>query len=358
VDVNELVRRLVEPASTARIRALVARVTAEMTPAQRYEMGVWNEMRPFDRTTLKSIRTELHDGAKLRAAAHAFTRDYSGRTPAGNAGALFDALPVLFAAAVEKPAAASALLWLWFGAYDVDFASHLIHVVRDRAGLPGLHERLRVDDPFFVTVGRDLPALAQRFADRQLDDACAWLEDLPAPYGPDEPSTLAAQRAASEAQRDGAPRIPDDELAGFAQRAATYLVQASMRGLDPIGFPLSREVQLDTDPALDRRIDIAAWARRAGPRISPRGRMFVVSIAIDAPWPVRLELILAEVGHGQGGVTGALLRLDAGGTIAVMDKATVLPCLAGEPVQERGQRFERWLPGAYHEATEAWRAWC
>jgi hypothetical protein len=84
--------------------------------------------------------------------------------------------------------------------------------------------------------------------------------------------------------------------------------------------------------------------------------MFVVRIAVSAPWPLRLELIAAELGVGACGGLGLLLRLHGDAPVAV-ERAPVLLCFPGEPTEERGPRFERWLSDAYPAATRAWQVW-
>jgi hypothetical protein len=151
--------------------------------------------------------------------------------------------------------------------------------------------------------------------------------------------------------------VTPEELAGFARRAAAFLVQLSAQGHDPLGFPLARDVELDVDPPLDRRIALAAWARRAGHQIGLRGQMQVLAIPVHAPWPLRLELIGAELGIGTCGGLGLFLRLDAGGTVPVIEHAPVMLILPAEPARDRGRRFERWLSGAYLQAVNAWHRW-
>lgn len=356
MDVAAVFERVAEPAETARLRELVTYARGTFTPWQAREMALWDGNAPFERSLIKGIRQHAGDGARIREQVHLFAR-HRTRYEAPGGEDRFDGIPAVLAAAASQPAVASALVWHWFRDRDADLASHFIHLVRERAALPGLRRRLVADEQALREAGANLPALAVRFADRQLEDACAWIEGVPAPHGPRDGATLAIQEAAIAEHRRAAPRISDDELAGFAQRAATFLVQLSAHGRDPVGFPLAREVSLDTDPAIERRIAIASWARRSGHRISPRGRMFVLAIPIGAPWPLRLELVAADVGHGQCGGTGLLLRLDGGGTIAVISHAPILLCLPEEPAADRGRRFERWLAVAYPQATEAWRAW-
>lgn len=356
MDVTSQLEQLAEPQVTARLHELLASARQRLSPWQRREMALWDEAGPFERSLLKGIRADLTEGARIRDHHATFSRRERSRAAASDDGP-YAGLPPVLALATTKPAIASAVLWTWFGTRDADFASHLIQIVRERAGLPGLRRRISADDPALPTTGASLPTLVTWLADRQVEDACAWIEGIPAPFGPDDATTLADQRAAVERARTAAPRVSADEIAGFLRRAASFLVQISIGGQDPLGFPLGREVQLDADPPLERRIAIAAWARRSGHRISVRGPLFVLAIPVEAPWPLRLELIAAEPGHGQGGGPALLLRLDAGGTITVTAPAPVTLCLPGEPPAERGRRFERWLAIAYPHATQPWRAW-
>ena len=129
--------------------------------------------------------------------------------------------------------------------------------------------------------------------------------------------------------------------------------------LSGCGGPRPRRSAANADPALARRVEICAWARRAGHLISPRGTLMVVAISIKAPWPWRLELIAAEPGHGASGCLALLLRLaqEGHGTPVATARAPALLLVPDETDEERGARFERWLAIAYAHATAEWRAW-
>jgi hypothetical protein len=348
LDVNALVARLAEPEATARLRTLVAVARERFSAAQRSAMTVWEHAGAFDAVGLTLLRTGPIDVASVRAQ----LRHHAARRGEAPSEGELDAVPWLLSQASAKPAVVSALLWSQLRGIDPRFRSHLLQFVCERAGVPRL--RRRVTEAELVASG-DLPAMVAWFGDRIVEDACTWIEQAPPPL--DDEATLAAQAAAVEAARAGAQRIEIQELAGFAQRAAAFLVHLSVRGLDPLGFPLGREVQLEQDPPLPRRLEIAGWAQRSGHLVALRGRMFVIGIPVHAPWPLRLELLAVELGRGACGGLGLLLRLHGGGGIAVTEAAPVLLCFPGEPPEERGPRFERWLSAAYPQAAQQWQAW-
>jgi hypothetical protein len=255
-----------------------------------------------------------------------------------------------------KPALVSALVWLAVGPRDEELGSHLIQVIRDRAGLPRITSPVRSAD--VAAAGEKLSSLMAWFCDRQVADTCARIEAVPVPFGPDDSSTLSSQMAAIARARETTPRVTPTIVAGFARRAAAFLVELSARKLDPLGFALSREVQLEADPPIARRVEIAAWARRAGHLISPPGTMVVLGIAIQAPWSWRLEVVAAEPGHGASGCVALLLRLvSEQRPPPPMARVPALLLVPDEPDDERGARFERWLAIAYPQATSEWRAW-
>jgi hypothetical protein len=353
LDVSQIRARIAEPASTARLRALMASVRQRLTDGQGDAMALWEDALPFDGTALAALREAVDDPVALRRQLRAHER--RGHRADGSDAAI-DAIPGVLRDAVDRPSVASALLWSWLRLPDGDVASQLLQLVRERAGLPPLRRRIAVDDPALAKAGTSGLALVACFADKIVEDGCAWLEHVPPPL-PVETSTLAAQAAAVEAARAAAARVSLDEYVPFVRRAASFMVQLSRRGVDPLGFALSAEVQLDVDPAGERRREIAAWALRAGHAIAPRGRLVVLSIAATAPWPLALELIAAEPGRGVGGLA-LLLRLHGGAAMPVIDRATALLLFPGEPAEERGARFERWLADAYPQAAAAWRPWC
>lgn len=346
-----------EPAATERLHALLSGGRARLTPDQLAALAAWEESRPLDRSTMTALQVGPIDPARLRKLA----ADLARRRHRSSTGAVedgFDRVPSVLAHAAARPAVASAILWTWLAAPDGGaFAAHLVQRVRELAGLPGIRRRLVASDPALQAASNDLPALVAAFVDRQLEDACAWMEHVPPPRAAAEAAPLSRQQAVIEDMRAQAPRVTAAELAGFAQLAATFLVQLSARRLDPLGFSLGREIQLDADPALERRIEIASWALGAGRSLCTRGQMFVVAIPVGAPWPLRLELIAAELGRGACGGLGMVLRLSGDAPVAMTERAPMLLCFPGEPTEERGPRFERWLSDAYPAATRAWRAW-
>jgi hypothetical protein len=362
LGVSAPVEGVAEPVATERLRALLAGARERLTASQRAAIAMWDESRPLDRPTTTALRFGPIDGATLRRLAGDLVK--RGRAPSrampATPGAMprerFDEVAAVLDGAAARPAVASALLWSWLSERDGGvFAAHLVQRVRELAGLPGLRRRFAADEERWRS-SNGAAALADAFADRQVEDACVWMEHVAAPLAAAEAAPLARQQAEIERMRATAPRVSADEFAPFAQLAATFVVQLSARRLDPLGFPLSRDVELDRDPSVERRIEIAAWARLAGRLVNARGQMFVVGIAVRAPWPLRLELIAAELGVGACGGLGMMLRLSGAAPVA-LDHAPMLLCFPGEPTQERGPRFERWLADAYPAAARAWQAW-
>jgi hypothetical protein len=359
LDVSGLFAPVAEPFATERLRALLVGARARLTESQRAAMAAWEYKKPLDRSTRAALQLGPIDPVHLRklAADLARGRHAPESQSDGQFDGAFDRVPEVLAQAAVHPAAASAVLWSWLAARDGGaFAGHLVQRVRELAELPGICRRLATSDPALQRAS-DVPALVTAFLDLQLEDACAWLERVPPPLPAADGASLARQRAAIEDTRAGAPHKTASELAGFARLAATFVVQLSARGLDPLGFSLGREVQLDADPALDRRLEIAAWALQAGRSLCPRGQMFVIAIPVAAPWPLRFELVAAELGRGACGGLGMVARLAGDAPVVMTERAPVLLCLPGEPTEERGPRFERWLSDAYPAAIRAWQAW-
>lgn len=357
MDVSDLFARVVEPVATERLRALLAGARARLTESQRAAMEARDEQSPLDRATRTGLQIGPIDPLRLRqlAADLARRRDL----PAPQADDVFDRVPGVLAQAAAHPVSVSAVLWSWLAPRNGGaFAVHLVQRVRELAGLPGLQRRLEPSEPALQRAS-GVPALVTALLDRQLDDACAWMEHVPPPLSPlpGDTASLSRQCAAIEDMRARSPREAAADFAGFARLAATFLVQLSARGLDPLGFSLGREVQLDADPAVDRRLEIAAWALQAGRALSPRGPMFVIAIPVAAPWPLRLELVAGELGRGACGCLGLVLRLAGDAPVVMTERAPMLLCFPGEPSEERGPRFERWLSEAYPAATRAWQAW-
>jgi hypothetical protein len=339
VDVTALAERHVEPASTARLRALIATARAEMTASQRAAMERDHVSAGFDGAIVRELRAGVLDLETWRRHAARL----SSKEPAGF-DARPDALAALIAGAPERPAVASALVWQAIGSAHPALAAHVVQVIRERAELPGLRARLAADEP--------AGSLVDWFADRQLEDAAGWIEHVPAPEAP----TLAAAIAQNEERRAGAARIAHEQIVPFLQRAASFVLALAQRGVDPLGFPLAREAELQVDLPLAQRLELAGWGRAAGRTLCLRGQLRVLRIAIAAPWPLALELINAELGHGGCGGGALLVRL-AGAAPVRAATAPVMLCLPAEPIEELGPRFERWLARAYPAAVEAWRPW-
>jgi hypothetical protein len=356
LDLRDVIARTDEPPSTARLRMLLSSARSRLTAAQADAMVVWEDALPFDGAALGALRDAVDEPIALRRQVAALRRRAHDPSVAGEEH--LAAVPALLHHAAAKPSVVSALLWSWLRRPDGDIASQLVQVVRERAGLPPLRRRMTVDEPALSKAGASGPALVACFADRVVEDGCAWLEHVPPPLDPADGATLSEQAVALVAARERAVRVAVDDFAPFARRAASFLVQLSARGLDPLGFPLARDVRLDAHPDLARRLEIAAWAQRAGHLVSVGGHVFVVSIAVDAPWPLVLELIAAEPGRGSGGGLGLLLRLHGGSPMVVTERAPMLLAFPGEPAEELGPRFERWLADAYPVAAGQWRAWC
>jgi hypothetical protein len=357
LDVSDL--RVAEPIATERLCALLTGARERLTESQRAAMEARDEQLPLDRATRNGLQIGPVDPARLRRLAADLAQ--RRQLPALSADSIFDRVPGVMAQAAAHPAAVSAVLWSWLAPRNGGaFAIHLVQRARELAGLPGLQRRLEPSDPA-LRRATDVPALVTAFLDRQLDDACAWMEHVPPPL-PSlsvvvDAASLSRQRAAIDDMRTRAAREEAADFAAFARLAATFLVQLSARGLDPLGFSLGREIQLDADPAVDRRLEIAVWAQQAGRSLSPRGQMFVVAIPVAAPWPLRLELVAGELGRGACGGLGMVLRLVSEAPVLMAERAPMLLCFPGEPIEERGPRFERWLSEAYPAATRAWQAW-
>ncbi|MGE0546745.1 MAG: hypothetical protein AB7O24_10250 [Kofleriaceae bacterium] len=343
------VTRFAEPTATQRAREFLAGARARLTAAQRAAMERWNEDAPFDAGVLHGLHNGPYTFAWLKA--HASKLSWRAREDRRFDDRLAGLGPLIEASA-QRPVVTSAIAWEWLGKDYPELASHVIRVIRDRAGLPGLRRRIVVDEPFGRAPGQ---LQLTWFADRQLEDLAQWIEHVPAP----EAATLVAMAEAIDAQRASADRVSSTELAAFMRETARFFIHVSQHGLDPLGFPLAREAQLDVNPSAEQRHEVATWARRAGHAICLRGELAIMRIAVQAPWSLRLELIAAELGRGLCGGAGLLVRLVGDhplGRVAPVP-APVLLCLRDEPIAERGPRFERWLSVAYPQAADAWRAW-
>jgi hypothetical protein len=321
MDVKSLTQALVEPAITARVRDLLARLDSRATPAQREELLRWDDAVPHAADTVNAVRNDVDDAERLRARVARFAVA-AGKRPSQALESRIADVPFVISQALAKPAVASAIVWTLVGSHDEDFASHLIQILRERAGLTRLTARVRGED--LADAGAKLPSLVAWFADRQVADACAWLEAVPVAFGPEDAATLERQLSAIGEARQTTPRLPPALFAAFARRAAAFFVELSARNLDPLGFPLSRDVELETEPSLKRRVEIAAWAWRAGHVVAPRGTLAVLGIPIHAPWPWRLELIAVEPGHGASGCLALLLRIVGEGPPTSTSRAPAL----------------------------------
>lgn len=341
MDVTAMVAR--EPASSARLQRWLEAVRTRLAPAQLAAMERWGNTAPFDASAQQAFRHAQLDLATLRKVAR-----HVGRAPSDRVELAERASQVqrVFETAREQPAVASALVWHWLGEAEPQLASNLVHAIRERAGLPGLRRRLEnTDAPTAVDV--------TWFADRQVEDAATWIEHIPPPHA----ATLASSIVAVEAQR-AAVAAPIAELAPFLHRVATFLVLLSTRALDPLGFNVSREVSLVIDPPLAQRLELASWARSVRRTPCLRGQMILMKLAVDAPWPLEIEVIACELGRGASGAFGLMMRLRGDVALPPGPQAPVLLCVPGESIEERGARFERWSQHAYPLAVAAWRAWC
>lgn len=357
MDVKQQLERVAEPAITTLVRAQLDRVDARMTPWQRDQLLRWNEARPFAADALNAVRKDVESAQQLRERAERFRAAAGGPQVGDGVAARIAEAAAVVAEAASRPAVASALVWSLLANTDEDLAAHLIQIIRERAGLPRVTSKPGREDPGLAAAAANVPALVTWFSDRQVGDACALIEAVPVPHGPEERATLATQIAAIADARTTTPRVAPATFAAFARRVAAFLVELSARELDPLGFTLGREVQLEGDPPLARRVELCAWARRAGHTISPRGALLVLAIPIQAPWPWRLELVAAEPGHGASGCLAILLRIASERAPVVTARAPALLLVPDEPDAERGARFERWLAAAYPHATSEWRAW-
>jgi hypothetical protein len=355
VDLSALADTLPEPGVTAHLKRLLEETQKSLTPWQAQAAAI-RRHGSLEPRTLATIRHGWADAKALYAAAEELAHRRGDDFPS-NAMQTLEAVQPILARAHRKPAVTSAVVWCAIGEAHERFAQHVVELIRELAQLPSLRRPLETE-----RFSRDTTAVRElvvALAERQAEDASTWLEEIPAPFGPESGATLFAQSTRIEELRSEAKRLTTPDFMTFAQRAATFLVQISTRRLDPLGFPLAREVELVHDPKLDHREQIVAWARRAGHRLSLRGRMLVLQIAVESPWPLRLELIAADIGSGQSGATALLLRLagEAGPWPPTSARAPVLLLFAGESPEERGRRFEGWLPDAYARACADWRPW-
>ncbi len=357
MDVTPLLERVTEPAITALVRVQLDRVDDRMSSWQREQLLLWNEARPFGADALNAVRNDVESAQRLRERAKRFRFAAGGPQISDVVAARIAEVAAVVVSAASKPAVASALVWSLLASTDEDLAAHLIQIIRERAGLPRVTSKPSREDPELAAAAANVPALVTWFSDRQVSDACALIEAVPVPYGPEEMASLATQSAAIADARTTTPRVAPSTFAAFARRVAAFLVELSTRKLDPLGFTLGREVQLESDPPLARRVELCAWARRAGHTISPRGALLVLAIPIEAPWPWCLELVAAEPGHGASGCLAILLRIASERAPVVTARAPALLLVPDEIDAERGARFERWLAAAYPHATSEWRAW-
>jgi hypothetical protein len=348
MDLAAMIDKLPEPRTTADLGAFVAAARARLAPGQLAALDGIARFGALQPDVMHAMREGRIDVDALRRFSKRLAKDDREQpVPVVRQRPIARVLEH----AATKPAVTSAVVWQLLGAHDPAVASHLVQLVRERAGLPTLRRLIAADEP------RSLTAQALHvpwFVDRQCEDAAAWAEDLPAV----DDETLAATSAANAGQRAAAPRIPRQELVAFLQQAAKLLLHLSTRKLDPLGFPLERNAQLVVDPPLAVRLELATWARRAGHAVCLPGELVIAHIPIRAPWPLALELVAVELGRGICGGAGLLLRIRGTEVFAAPTRAPMMLCLPGEPIEERGGRCERWLAWAYPHAVDAWRVWC
>ncbi len=336
---------LPEPPVTQRLRTLLDEVRARLGDAQRRAIDAWNQPRGLDAAVLLRFRNSV-DAAAVEQMAKRLA--YRAKRIAHRVEHSSDIREVVDHAA-ERPAATSAILWRLNGANNASLTSHLIQIVRERAGLPALRQVIHASEP---TVLDGVPQVAW-FADRQLEDACGWMENVPPPTV----GTLVELADTIAVERTRSQRISIESLVPFVKRAASLFLHLSTRGLDPLGFGLAADAQLDVDPSISQRLEVSHWARSAGRAICPRGHMLTLTIPIQTTAPHVLQLIAAELGNGLCGGLAFLLRLLGPANVPPLSRAPVMLCLPDDTIDERGARFERWLKVAYPHATQAWRVW-
>lgn len=335
---------LSEPAVTARLRAILEAAHTRLSEQQRRWVGEWNRPIALDAAVLLRLRESVDAGLLARSAKRLAYRAQRIAQPVMHA----ENIGSLMQHAAERPAAVSAVLWRWIGLNNDLLASHLIQIVRERAGLPSLRR---------VITPAEMPAVAELqltwFADRQLEDAARWMENVPPPTT----GTLVEISDTLARERERAPRISIGSIVPFVKRAASLFLHLSTRGLDPLGFVVGSDAQLDIEPTMEQRLELTRWARGAGRAICTRGAMMTLTIPIQASAPHALQLIGAELGTGVCGGLMFLLRLLGPVSMPSLSPAPPLLCLPDDSLDERGARFERWLSSAYPHATSAWRAW-
>lgn len=347
MDVREFLARSAEPVGTAHAKTLYGESLARLDSGQRLAMERWSNRVPMQPGVLQALRNGEIDIASLER--HAIKLDRSGRDRIGIDDRM-RALPLVLSRAATSPAVASALVWNWL-ASEPNLASHLLQHIRESAGLPGLRRTIEAGEP------RSMPGDPLHiawFAGRQLDDLARWIEHVPASEG----DTLAAAIENTEAQRVVGGDVRFSDIVPFTRQVASFLLHLSQRDLDPLGFSLARDAQLEVDPPIERRLEIAAWARRSRRTLCLRGYLMVMCIAVSAPWPLVLEVIVGELGRGASPAIGLMLRLRGEVTAPSGAESPLFLCLPTEAVDERGARFERWLSTAYSYAIDEWRPWC
>lgn len=342
VDVARVLANVAEPSSSVRLAQWIGSVRARLTQDQRTSMERWFNDVPLDSGALNAFRANQLDVLTLSRIAQRL-----GRRDRKTIDLRERASPVatLVASAVNRPAVTSTIIWHLLGATEPELASHLIHAIRERAGLPGLRRRI---EPAELPVKPEVTW----FDDRQTEDAAAWAEKIPAPIA----TTLADAIAHVEAQRASS-NTQVTKLVPFLQRTASFILTLSTQKVDPLGFALSRNARLVVDPPLTTRMDVAAWGRSVDRMLSLRGQMAILGIDVVSPWPLTLEIIATDLGRGASGALGVVMRLR--GDVALpptAEAAPVLLCMPDEPMEVLGGRFERWSQRAYPHAIDPWRA--
>lgn len=333
-----------EPPVTARLREHLADVTRRLDADQRTSVTKRNEPAAFDVAVLLRLRASLAPDALESMARRLSHRAKRIASPVHGAR---DVQGVMEHASA-RPAVVSLALWQLMGTNNAALASHLIQIVRERAELPSLRRPIETNEPTVVDGATQLAW----FADRQLADACVWMQNVPPPAG----STLSEIAAAIGSERERARRISMSSLVPFLKRAASLLLHLSTRDLDPLGFPLGTDAQLDMDPSIERRLELVRWARSAGHAVSPRGHVGTLTIPVQST-PHALQLVAAEPGHGACGGIAFLLRMLGPVSAPPLAQAPIMLCLPDDALDERGARFERWLRAAYPHAVDTWRVW-
>lgn len=341
MDVDRILAGVPEPATAARLVQWVGNVRSRLTAEQRTAIDRWFNDVPLDSGAQNAFRANQLDIDTLSRLAHRLGRREREPVRLGEKAA---PIARVLESARERPTVASTIVWHLLGSTEPELASHLIQSIRERAGLPGIRQRIeRAEIP-------SKPDISW-FDDRQMEDAAVWAENIPAPIA----TTLAGTIERVEEQRASA-NVQITSLVPFLRRVASFVLTLSKGGLDPLGFALSPNAQLVADPPLSKRIEVATWSRSVGRTMSLRGQMLIASIDVASPWPLVLEVIASDLGRGASGAFGIAMRLRGEAALPPTPQpAPLLLCIPGEPIELLGARFERWSQRAYPHAVDAWR---